>query len=90
MTDNDRAIYKPELSSAGDVCDWVAALRDAGYSFHPDTPGPDYVEHRTGRYCFTDSEAAWFEQAREQAFRICDAIGTDIYELTVNVYERQA
>lgn len=73
------SLTSPSLLTLADVQAWITELYDAGFSFHPDTPGVDYVTHATGERCFTDREAERFDCARARADEVCDAAGTDIY-----------
>jgi len=75
-----------KIQSVEGVRIFFALLLDAGFNFHPDERFADYVDHATGRDCFTIEEASGLDDLMAQAFAACRAADLDVYAVGLDVW----
>lgn len=74
------------ISTVEDVQKFFMELKNEDLNFHPDTPFEDYINIDTGLPIYTDAEVTKRNVLLEQAFDVCDKIGSDIYEIGFNIF----
>ena len=75
------------ISTKEDIVNQLLIWRDhkIGLGFHPDTPGSDYIT-KEGDPLFSAEQAAEYDSKIDKCFEICEELGLDFYELTLDQF----
>lgn len=79
-----------EIADIEDVSQFFNDLFDEGVNAHPDEDFTQYINAETGEDTFSPQEAELRNTLMSQSFEVCEAAGSDIYDLMQEAYLKRS
>jgi len=77
------------IQNVDDVTAFSKLLFAEGCNFHPDDDFHNYINSETKEPSYTFQDAELRNNLMAQCFEVCERSGTDIYDLTMEVYLKE-
>lgn len=85
----NKSILELPINNPSDVrFFFVKLMSDEGLNLHPDTPFASYYDHSRefrSAATFSSEEAKVLDAMMDKSFEVCEAAGTDIYEIALDL-----
>jgi len=75
-----------EINSKDDVVLFATELIAEGVNFQPDEDFRNFINLKTGEETYTAKQAAVRNKLMDCSFEVCDQLGIDVYDLTMEVF----